>query len=69
MQVGGFASMLAQALSRATPSTALKLIFLFMISLLDGIKTVPSGQGVIPIKSGVGPRGVPQGRNLFEPRM
>ena len=39
------------------------------IGLVDRIKTVRSGQGVIPFKSGVGPRGVPHGRNLFEPGM
>ncbi len=40
-----------------------------VVTLLEGIKTIRSGQGVIPFKSGVGPRGVPQGRNLFEPGM
>lgn len=36
--------------------------------LLDGNKNFRSGQCVIPLKPGVGPRGVPKGGNLFEPR-
>ncbi len=59
--------MFAHALSRASPVAigATRAV----IELPDGIELIRSGQGVIPIKSGVGPRGVPQGRNLFEPRM
>src|SRR5882724_12053596 len=82
VQDGGFASTAIHPLSRASPRTARKVICLFIdfapvehqrfiansSTLLEGIKTVRSGQGMIPFKSGVGIRGVPQGRNLFEPR-
>src|ERR1700722_6043295 len=80
-QVGGFASTAIHPLSRASPRTARKAICIFIYcapvkhqrfvaypsTLLDGIETIRSGQCVIPLKPGVGLRGVPHGRNLFEP--
>lgn len=77
MQVGTFASRCVHALSRAAPSRALKLSFLF----IDGIKAVRSGQGVLPnfseltqaivlaIAAAPSDRSLQQNRHSLQPRI